>query len=55
MTLLGLFGYKTKIFTPKNDQIIHESNEIFLGGQKLRFFEKWPQVTLLDEFNVKKK
>ena len=31
MTLLGLFGYKQTFFTPKVDQIIEDSNEIFLG------------------------
>ena len=40
MTLLGVFGMQPKILLPK---IIHNSNEILLC-----FFEKWPQVTLLD-------
>ena len=29
MTLLGLFGYKETFFTPKVDQVILDSNEIF--------------------------
>ena len=32
---------------------MQDSNEIFLGT-KITFFEKWPQVTLLNEFNVEK-
>ena len=53
MTLLGLIGYKQTFFTPKVDQVIQDSKEIFLRD-KITFFEKWPQVTLLDEFNVEK-
>ena len=40
MTLLGVFGCKQKISLHK---IIQNSNEMFV-----MFFEKWPQVTLLD-------
>ena len=51
---VGSIWIQINIFTPNVDQIIQDSDEIFLLSQKLRFFEKWPQVTLLDEFNVEK-
>ena len=54
MTLLGLFGYKQTFFTPKVDQVIQDSNKFFLGS-KITFLKKWPQLTLLDEFDVEKK
>ena len=37
MTLLGLFGYKETFFTPKIDQVIQDSNEIFLGVKNYVF------------------
>ena len=41
MTLLGVFGCKPKIILLQ--KIIQNTNEILLC-----FFEKWPEVTLLD-------
>ena len=37
MTLLGLFGYKQTFFTPKVDQVILDSNEIFRGVKNCVF------------------
>ena len=45
---------QTNIFTPKVDQIFDDPQRKFARGQKLSFFEKWPQVTLLYEFDVEK-
>ena len=44
---------QTNIFTPKVDQICDDPKESLLVV-KIIIFEKWPQVTRLYEFNVKK-
>ena len=44
---------QTNIFTPKVDQIFDHPKES-LHGVKIIIFEKWPQVTLLYEFDVEK-
>ena len=49
---LGLFTWKLQK-TPKSTNYT-ELQQNFSWSQKLRFFEKLPQVTLLDEFNVEK-
>ena len=53
MTLLGLFGYKQTFSLQKSTKLYRTPMKFFLG-QKLRFLKKWPQVNLLDEFNVEK-
>ena len=47
MILLGLFGYKQTFFTPKVDQIIKDSNEIFLGVKSYVFWEMTPNLPYL--------
>ena len=39
----------------KSTKLFTTPTKFFWGGQKLPFFEKWPQLTLLDEFDVEKK
>ena len=50
---VGSIWIQINIFTPNVDQIIQDSDEIFLGVKNYVFW-KWPQVTLLNEFNVEK-
>ena len=50
MTLLGLFRYKQTFFTPKVDQVLLDSNEIFRGVKNYVFWKMTP----LDEFNLEK-
>ena len=53
MILLGLFGYKQTFSLQKLTKLYRTPMKFFLVS-KITFFEKWPKVTLLDEFNVEK-
>ena len=44
---------QTNISTPKFDQIFDDPKKV-CSGSKVISFEKWPQVTLLYEFDVEK-
>ena len=39
---VGLFGYKQTFFTPKVDQVILDSNEIFRGVKNYVFWKMTP-------------
>ena len=43
-----------KHFSLQKSTKLYRTPMKFFLGTKITFFEKWPQVTLLDEFNLEK-